>query len=104
ASAVARRRGLAAVPGRADAAALRGEAGCGTFPVPAMVRDLAEEQGLRRGVRRAAAGLPGRRGVPPQDLDGGTQPGGDAGVPDEQLLSELRREERPAAGHVAGMR
>ena len=73
--------GLGALPRRTHAAALRRQARGGPVPVPAVVRHLEEEQGVHRGVRRPAAGLPRGGRVPAQELDGGTQCRGDALVP-----------------------
>ena len=51
-----RGRGVAAVPRRADAAALRGQARCGAVPVPAVVRD--QPRRTRPTSRSAPSGCP----------------------------------------------
>ena len=90
--------GLAAVPRRAHAAPLGGQARRGAVPVPPVVRDRAQEQGLHPRVRRAAEGLPARDRVPSQDVARGAQRRGDALVPGgARSAARLRR-------HAAGVR
>ena len=92
------RRGVAAVPRRADAAALGREARRCAVPVPAVVRDREEEQGVHRGVRGAPPRLSGRCGVPPRVVDERAQPRGEPLVPGgAEPTVRLRR-------HAAGLR
>ena len=92
------RRGVAAVPRRADAAALGRQARRRAVPVPAVVRDREEEQGLHRGVRGAPARLPGGRRVPARVVDERAQPRGEPVVPGgAEPAVRLRR-------HAAGLR
>ena len=66
--------GLGPVPGRARAAARRGQAGRDPAAVPALVPDRARAQGLHPGLRAAGRAGPGVRGVPQPHLDDRGQP------------------------------
>ncbi len=93
------RRGVGTVPRRPDAAALGRQARGRAVPVPAVVRDREEEQGLHRG--GASSGFPTIRVAVEfrhKTLDGGAQRRGDA------LASWKSGTCRTSRRHAAGLR